>query len=481
MERDTLGRNRVLARPVAGRLVAGVAGVAVLFVIVAATLVACVGRVPDTPSSGSPSGESPEARPSAPALSPAPAPPTVPALVVGGWRWHEVGLRPDVNTAVIPVRNGYFGRCGEAMCTSANGWAWRVPADPAIFSADGATLFSPLSAAHGPDGDLVVTAAEGVWYSPDGTDWRASAAPIDGHGFRAVVYGVNGYTLVGSPDDVNGGRSRLYGSSDGATWTDLGLGPMVGILAQGDTAGGILDQTAKTSTGPAFGYSADGRTWVTATIPANDYPWAIPDRLADGSLVVQGGEAILRSTDGRTWAALQTGWQPGSMAVTDDRIVAVESDSAGTVWESSDHGATFRKLMDGASRVDQFGDLILLGTNTGGVYVGAPLSPSESVDTTPTATGLPASSPKPTPTPEPTPAGGISKDEAINVATKAAHPTAAELATVTASAERDNRYGRWIWSVSFVISYDGPVAMSGIVVDIDFLTGEVLATGNWIS
>jgi hypothetical protein len=419
------------------------------------------------------------------AASPTASP--APVLVVGGWRWHAVDLAPDTSTSVVRVPNGYFGRCGASMCTSPNGWLWQVPADPAIFATDGPAVFTPLSVAHRPGGGYVVNAGEGVWYSLDGVLWKPATVPADPHGFRAVVYGASGFTLIGSPDDAIGGKSRLYSSSDGVTWTAVGIGPMVGVLAQGDTSGGLLDQTGKTPIGAAMGYSADGRTWVPASLPKNEYASNSPYRLADGSLVIQGGSAILRSTDGRSWVALKTGWAPGSMAVSGDRIIIVVNDTgnAGTAWESSDDGATFHKLMDGVSRVYQFGDLVLLGAN-GGAYVGAPLSPSESPSTTPTATGLPGSSAAPVPTPQATPAGGISRDEAIRIATNAAHPTADEIAKASASAYLDSRYGRWIWSVSFNRGSGGSMAPSstggsGTFVDIDFFSGEVLASGEWIS
>jgi hypothetical protein len=426
---------------------------------------------------------------SSPSTAASPTASPAPALVVGGWRWHAVNLVPDTNTAVVRVPNGYFGRCGNSMCTSPNGWSWQVPADPTIFASDGAALFSPLSVAHRADGGFVVNAGEGVWYSLDGVLWKPATAPADPHGFRAVVYGASGFTLIGSPDDAIGGKSRLYSSPDGVTWTAVGIGPMVGVLAQGDTSGGLLDQTGKTPIGAAMGYSADGRTWVPASLPKNEYASNSPYRLADGSLVIQGGSAILRSTDGRSWVALKTGWAPGSMAVSGDRIVVVVNDTgnAGTAWESSDDGATFHKLMDGASRVYQFGDLVLLGVN-GSAYVGAPLSPSESPGTTPTATGLPGSSaaPVPAPTPQATPAGGISRDEAVRIATNAVHPTADEIAKASASAYLDSGYGRWIWSVSFERDSGGSMAPSstggsGTFVDIDFFSGEVLASGEWIS
>jgi hypothetical protein len=416
-----------------------------------------------------------------PSAAAAPTATSAPALVVGGWRWHELNLAPDGNTTVVRVPNGYFGRCGASMCTSPNGWLWQVPADPAIFATDGAALFSPLSVAYRPDGGFVVNAGEGVWYSLDGVRWKPATVPADPHGFRAVLYGPSGFTLIGSPDDAIGGKSRLYSSPDGVIWTALGIGPMVGLLAQGDTSGGILDQTGKTPTGAAMAYSADGRTWVPATLPKDSYASNIPYRLADGSLVTQGGNALLCSTDGRSWVALKTGWTPGSMAVWGDRIVVVsDSGAGGTAWESFDNGATFHRLIGGVNQVSQFGDLVRLGAG-GAAYVGAPLSASEGPGTTPTATGLPGATPAPTPTTAPTPAGGISKDEAIRIATATIHPTPDELASVSASAYLDSQYGRWIWGVSFLDYYGGPLNAQGMFVYIDFFTGQVLASGDWIS
>jgi hypothetical protein len=265
--------------------------------------------------------------------------------------------------------------------------------------------------------------------------------------------------------------------------------PSVFALVRGDTSGGLLTQTSKTPKGGVgYVYSADGRTWVTAALPKNEWVSIGPYRLSDGSLIMR-GDAIMRSTDGRSWVALKTGWAPNSMAIAGDRIVAVVNGSGGvgTAWESSDDGRTFHKLMDGAGGVAQFGDLVLLSAN-GGAYVGAPLSPSEGPGTTPTATGLPGSSaaPVPAPTPQATPAGGISRDEAIRIATNAVHPTADELAKATAGVELDSRYGRWIWTVSFNRDSGGSMAPSstggsGTFVDIDFYTGAVLASGEWIS
>ena len=406
-----------------------------------------------------------------------PSGPPAQAYVVGGWRWHQLGQRPDLDTTVVRVPNGYFGRCGHSMCTSTDGWTWQTPADPAVLSAESTAVFSPVSVAHSAGGSYVVNAAEGVWYSLDGVHWQPSPAPAAPHGFRAVMYGPSGFTLVG--ETPAGDRSQLSGSPDGASWADAGLGPMVIELAQGDTSAGLFTQTGKSTTGGVFGYSPDGRNWVTSTIPAGAYAFGGPHRLADGSLVMSGEPAVLRSADGRVWTKIKTGWTPNSLAVADNRIVATADGSA---WESSDSGRTFHKLMDGAASVAQFGDLVLLATANGGVYVGAPLAPSELPGTTPTATGLPgASTPPPAYTAPTPPPGGISRDEAIRIATNAVHPTADQSAYSSAGAYLDSRYGRWVWSVSFSSDAPSPTGGSGMSVTIDYFTGEVLASGYWIS
>ena len=467
-------RRRVVAIALAAAVALAFAGSAALLSIRQSQAVA---QSPgETPATTLPASASPTAT-----TTPAPPAPqsTAPAVIVGGWRWHQLSGGPDGNSTAVRVTNGYFGRCGSAMCTSPNGWSWQSPPDPAIFATDGVALFTPTSVAHKPNGGYVVSAAEGIWYSLDGVRWQASQAPTAAHGFRAVMYGPSGFSLVGETPSSD--QSQLYGSSDGAAWTDAGLGPMVITLAQGDTSGGIFTQTGKSSTGGIFGYSADGRTWVTSTIPAGAYAYGSPYRLVDGSLIMSGDTAILRSTDGRVWTKMKPGMAPTSLAMAGGRVVAtVSSDCTCAAWESSDGGKTFRKLMDGAAQVEQFGDLVLLRTSTGS-WVGAPLGPSESPGTTPTATGLPGSTPAPAYTPAPTPTGGISKAEAIRIAVNAIHPPVDQVATARAGVNKDPRYGRWIWTVSFSTEAPSPTGGSGTFVDIDLYTGEVLASGSWIS
>jgi len=440
--------------------------------ILAGSKLAMIGR----PGAGGTTAMSPTAT-TTPA-TPAPQS-TVPAVIVGGWRWHQLGGGPDGNSTVVHVTNGYFGRCGSAMCTSPNGWSWQSPPDPAIFTTDGVALFTPTSVAHKPNGGYVVSAAEGVWYSLDGVRWQPSPAPAAAHGFRAAMYGPSGFTLVGETPASD--QSQLYGSSDGAAWTDAGLGPMVITLAEGETSGGIFTQTGKSAAGGVYGYSPDGRTWVTATQPADTFALGRPYLLSDGSLIMSGDTAILRSTDGRVWTKMKPGLAPSSLAMAGGRIVAiVSSDGPSVAWESSDGGKTFRKLMEGATQVEQFGDLVLLRTSTGS-WVGAPLGPSESPGTTPTATGLPGSTLAPAYTPPPTPAGGISKEEAIRIAVNAIHPPADQVASARADVEMDPRFGGWVWNVFFDHDPPSPTGGSGTVVTINFYTGEVLASGDWMS
>ena len=63
----------------------------------------------------------------------------------------------------------------------------------------------------------------------------------------------------------------------------------------------------------------------------------------------------------------------------------------------------------------------------------------------------------------------------------AIHPPVDQVATARAGVNKDPRYGRWIWTVSFSTEAPSPTGGSGTFVDIDFYTGEVLSSGFWIS
>lgn len=470
-----------------------------------------------TPITGGRVSPTPGATPS-PAQTPS-EPPSGQEWIIGGWRWHQLAGGPDAGTAIVRIAHGYLGRCGQSMCTSSNGWDWQSPADPAIFDAAGtsgaAALFTPIQVAHY-GGAYVILAGEGLWYAPDGVHWQPSAPPPnEPHGFQALVAAPSGFALIGGDFDPGtpgfsiispsnrshahtesrltsavvsfsiispSNRSHVYVSTDGATWTDAGLvGPvLIGYSRSPENEGGLIASRGK---GDQYAYSADGRKWVNATTPAGVLISDQPSRLADGSLILLDIDyELLHSTDGRVWTKVKTSVRPSSIAVVGDRLLAVSTSTTDfPLWESTDAGRTFHRLMTGVSDIQQLGEAVLAGTGYGVHFLGTPLSPSEAPNATPNASRLPLSSPPPTPTPTATPAGGISQAEAIRIATNVIHPTPEVAATVRAGASLDPVFGRWVWDVSFTESYEGPLAAQGRSVVIDFYTGEVLSSGMWIS
>lgn len=410
------------------------------------------------------------------------------AVIVGGWRWHRLNIVPD--SPVVRLPNGYLAHCKDSMCTSRDGWTWQYGADPAVFSLDSNDVFTPGQYAHGPDGGYVITDGAGVWHSADGVHFSRSKAPLPtfsqtGLGsYVGLAAGPNGYTLVGLGYwDSTGLRGRLYTSSDGVSWTDVGLTYYLGLNLQGsgaaETSGGLLASRSSARPGQYL-YSADGRHWVSASVPANSFPESVPSRLPNGTLFVQSAVGPLRSTDGgRAWSKVSNAGGGYGVAVVGNRVLidGLAADGNSTVKESDDAGATFHSLLSGG--VGQFGDMAAVRVAGPTVWVGSPLAASELPATTPTATGLPAATPSPSPTAQPTPAGGISRDTAIGIARGVAHPLTEEF-TLVATVVFDDRYQRWIWMVDFVRGAS-PTGDQGTVVYIDYFSGEVLGSGNWIS
>jgi hypothetical protein len=427
---------------------------------------------------GSPLGEqtAPTASPSLsaqPLELPTPAEPS--ALVIGGWRWHELNMKPD--SAVVRLPGGYLGRCGDSMCTSANGWKWQVPADPAIFNADPKALFTPDQYVRGPAGDYVIMAWNSVWYSPDGVSWKQSRLPGDLEHLMGITAGPAGFGLIGP--DVPTSRARQYVSTDGAEWTDVGLLPYLdpGPGGNPNTEAGLLAKGEKQN---RFYYAADGRHWLTASVAGESlFANCSPYRLADGRLLTLGGDGLLVSADGRKWTKLATDtteWR--SVVVVDDRIVA---SSAYLALESTDRGASFHQLLTGVDALEPFGDLALARSRGGRYYVGAPLSASEAPGTTPTATGLPATPASPGPTPRPEPSGGISSEEAVRIAAVVTDAPADKVSSARATVVFDEDLRRWVWHVGFTWYYGGPLNAQGTSLDIDLFSGEILTMADWIS
>ena len=402
-------------------------------------------------------------------------------LDLGDWRWHQLEGSPDLVSGIaVKVPNGYFARCGGSMCTSSNGWTWRTPADASIFSADETALFTPRAVAHGSGSRAVVLSGEGIWYTTDGVHWQLSAVPASSREPRAVLPADGGFVLVG--DDGNG-NSPLYSSPDGDSWTPAGTVPLIGGLADGDMAGGMLSQTLSTSKGTVgFVYSSDGRSWVNADLPATEAALYPVYRLPGGSLVTCGAQSsILASTDGRTWRPLPTPFAVSGFAVAGGRILALAGgDGAGMVWESTDGGASFHRLVAGVSELGQLGDLVT-ATTTAATLVGSPLTDVTSPGATPSVGRLPSGSPAPTASPTTAPSDGISRAEAVRIAAAVLHLTPAQAAKAAAGPAEDYQYGRWVWNVSITLSYQGPLSAEGLAVAIDYFTGEILDFHPWIS
>jgi hypothetical protein len=432
------------------------------------------------------SGSGPEPTPppqSGPSETPSPATAPSPVTIdAGGWRWHQLTVRPY--GTVVPVAHGYLAYCGKSMCTSPDGWTWSAPPDPSIFKADQAALFTPTWYGHASNGSYVVLAGEGAWYSLDGINWKVAATPEAPFGFANLGVGPQGYSLSVLTDQGLVGPCTSYASVDGATWASGGLVPcLIASPLGGDmsVSGGVLGQGAGIKTNGPMRYSSDGRTWSNASVPGATIDAVHPFRLRDGTLVVSTYTGLLlRSRDGLAWNEMP-GWpavgstsQVLTLAVVGDRILVAAMDDQ-HVWESTDDGATFHRILDSVNDVQAWGGLATV-ENGNTYYVGEPLDTAEP-GTTPTATGLPDLNPHMTPQPEPSaPSGGISKAEAIRIATAAAHPSSTVAATARASASFDTMLNRWTWMVGFSTSDD-----QGISVTIDFYTGEVLRVGHWIT
>lgn len=197
--------------------------------------------------------------------------------------------------------------------------------------------FSPggdrwLASGH-PGAGMDAPADLGLLASTDaGTTWQqvSLAGEADFHRLTA-----SGATVLG----VNSGDGLLWRSGDGgARWTTHGKGPFDVALDPGDPAQAI----AATGSGPTSS-SDGGRTW--APIPGAPLiayvAWtgtgivgAAPD-----------GQILLSPDGGATWTPTgAVDGQPAGLAASGGRLVVLQG---GTLWESTDAGATFTERITG--------------------------------------------------------------------------------------------------------------------------------------
>ena len=420
------------------------------------------------------------------------------SVVIGGWIWHRLNRSPD--SGVVKLPNGYLARCGEQMCTSVNGWDWRTPADPAIFDADPAVLFSPSSYGRLASGIALIWAVEGVWYSRDSVHWSLSETPqfdiptgIVNIGHSATAFNITIYM----PNPTNLATDvicHVYSSTDGASWLDLGKSGCIYGVSTADQSDGLAGEDWSGNGNGKWYFSADGRDWQLMKLPAGgtlDTTLTPAEGLAkmpDGTLIMATMMLgpLVRSTDGgSTWTAIPGGWgknpdflynaTAGGAYLTQD---FVDNNGKGTMWESTDGGKSFHKWSGPVVGFLQFADLVRVDTDKGASWVGRPLRSGENPGA-PTSAVFP-NAPVTITTPEPAPpAGGLSKKEATAIvatylhAPKRAVPDAAE---ATFGGSYTNVPGRWIWTIDFHRS----IGDRNNWCEIDYFTGEVLVEDSGV-
>jgi hypothetical protein len=151
-----------------------------------------------------------------------------------------------------------------------------------------------------------------AWSSVDGVRWTVSADPVfKGIELDDVAASPTGFVALGvsSPDGEHP-TAVVLGSDDGKAWHRLVPLPTTGDTYPGAIAGGTAGVVVVGSDADgaiAAWRSADGRTFqrVTLSGPAGD-GLIDPHAVASGFIALgtqDGAPALLRSTDGTTWAA----------------------------------------------------------------------------------------------------------------------------------------------------------------------------------
>lgn len=188
------------------------------------------------------------------------------------------------------------------------------------------------------DGALVLATHDGLIEVGPGGELTPTGPVIDLMGFTVV--GPDHYLASGHPGprvDLPQPVGLMESVDGGRTWVPL-------------SRQGQSDFHALTALAPsgALGWdgalqrSADGRTWQQLAIPAEPHTLAAA---ADGTTVLATtAQGLLRSVDaGATWAPVDGAPLLQVVTWAADGNVVVGVDPAGTLWRSSDDGASWRQ------------------------------------------------------------------------------------------------------------------------------------------
>jgi hypothetical protein len=283
--------------------------------------------------------------------------------------WEDVTPAGDVvacgdGGALAASTTTYLLRCG-GLWRSADGRAWAqvdattsdgTPADELHYLVSDGSGFVATVGRYPP--------TDGVWTSPDGSDWTKRKLPGASHVRMDALMArrSGGYLLAGrgadsaaSLEETHGiqwesrpGTQALWESDDGLEWTSLPLdegwdqarisglaadGPGGGLLAVG-LVGGSLENGTLEGQVPAIWRSSDGTAWQRLTGPTFEFVegdpgatrvvstaarWLVVASRTPGSpLGIAAG-----SEDGTAW------WPADAIAVDDDGYVLNEIVSTG--------------------------------------------------------------------------------------------------------------------------------------------------------
>lgn len=185
---------------------------------------------------------------------------------------------------------------GPSVAVTSDCRTWRtVPLPgPAATTVTAVAAFGDGSVAVGYTGTVgTSTVAPVAWWSEDGASWTsASIAAMTGDGFIEVRAGPRGLIAVSTqPQDIPG-RTTLWASPDGRSWTRTTPGPL-GVITSGEGQGGLsgifLGDGSRLMTfgdDAAFWTSADGVDWsalhLTGAASELDAEQPAPLLLRDG-------------------------------------------------------------------------------------------------------------------------------------------------------------------------------------------------------